>query len=144
MWFLGQCFFLMIRPPPRSTRTDTLFPYTTLVRSATFNVDLGKSLGDNWHLGFGAQYLRQRYQIVEGDIASWYVGNSGVTGGAQGFAGWGPQDASDTSRHSIAEYVQLEGNLHDSLNTSLPVRQVAYSALGTHLSTPLPGPLGFD
>src|SRR3546814_1526405 len=23
----------MIRPPPRSTRTDTLFPYTTLVRT---------------------------------------------------------------------------------------------------------------
>src|SRR6056297_3901971 len=28
-------FFLMIRRPPRSTRTDTLFPYTTLFRSAT-------------------------------------------------------------------------------------------------------------
>src|SRR3546814_16975963 len=27
-------FFLMIRPPPRSTRTDTLFPYTTLFRAA--------------------------------------------------------------------------------------------------------------
>src|SRR3546814_20419129 len=27
------CFFLMIRRPPRSTRTDTLFPYTTLFRS---------------------------------------------------------------------------------------------------------------
>src|SRR3546814_16605161 len=26
-------FFLMIRHPPRSTRTDTLFPYTTLFRS---------------------------------------------------------------------------------------------------------------
>src|SRR3546814_1866004 len=26
-------FFFMIRRPPRSTRTDTLFPYTTLVRS---------------------------------------------------------------------------------------------------------------
>src|SRR3546814_13647697 len=26
-------FFLIIRRPPRSTRTDTLFPYTTLVRS---------------------------------------------------------------------------------------------------------------
>src|SRR3546814_11608087 len=25
--------FLIIRPPPRSTRTDTLFPYTTLFRS---------------------------------------------------------------------------------------------------------------
>src|SRR3546814_13998014 len=26
-------FFLMIRRPPRSTRIDTLFPYTTLFRS---------------------------------------------------------------------------------------------------------------
>src|SRR3546814_9521069 len=26
-------FFLMIRRPPRSTRTDTLFPYTTLFRT---------------------------------------------------------------------------------------------------------------
>src|SRR3546814_14456073 len=26
-------FFLIIRRPPRSTRTDTLFPYTTLFRS---------------------------------------------------------------------------------------------------------------
>src|SRR3546814_7926757 len=29
------CFFLMRRRPPRSTRTDTLFPYKTLFRSAT-------------------------------------------------------------------------------------------------------------
>src|SRR3546814_10096363 len=29
MW----CLFLMIRRPPRSTRTDTRFPYTTLFRS---------------------------------------------------------------------------------------------------------------
>src|SRR3546814_2705606 len=28
----------MIRRPPRSTRTDTLFPYTTLVRSAVDDV----------------------------------------------------------------------------------------------------------
>src|SRR3546814_18349327 len=28
-----MCFFLMVRRPPRSTRTDTLFPYTTLFRS---------------------------------------------------------------------------------------------------------------
>src|SRR3546814_4530542 len=28
-----QLFFLLIRRPPRSTRTDTLFPYTTLFRS---------------------------------------------------------------------------------------------------------------
>src|SRR3546814_12639242 len=28
--------FLMLRRPPRSTRTDTLFPYTTLFRSSDF------------------------------------------------------------------------------------------------------------
>src|SRR3546814_4471499 len=32
-FFLCLFFFLMIRRPPRSTRTDTLFPYTTLFRS---------------------------------------------------------------------------------------------------------------
>src|SRR3546814_16863176 len=31
--FFYLVFFLMIRRPPRSTRTDTLFPYTTLFRS---------------------------------------------------------------------------------------------------------------
>src|SRR3546814_5397840 len=34
MWCgCSYCFVLMIRRPPRSTRTDTLFPYTTLFRS---------------------------------------------------------------------------------------------------------------
>src|SRR3546814_8669760 len=33
MVHLNFLFFLMIRRPPRSTRTDTLFPYTTLFRS---------------------------------------------------------------------------------------------------------------
>src|SRR3546814_2596590 len=33
-------FFLMIRRPPRSTRTDTLFPYTTLFRSRSGVVPL--------------------------------------------------------------------------------------------------------
>src|SRR3546814_16437695 len=31
--YISCFFFLMIRRPPRSTRTDTLFPYTTLFRS---------------------------------------------------------------------------------------------------------------
>src|SRR3546814_11035410 len=32
-----RVFFLMLRRPPRSTRTDTLFPYTTLFRSFGFS-----------------------------------------------------------------------------------------------------------
>src|SRR3546814_9078590 len=34
LYHISLCFFfVMIRRPPRSTRTDTLFPYTTLFRS---------------------------------------------------------------------------------------------------------------
>src|SRR3546814_3765578 len=53
-------------------------------------------------------------------------------------------DASDNSRHSIAEYVQLEGNLTDRLSTSLAVRHEDYSDFGTNLSYALSGRYGFD
>src|SRR3546814_2602607 len=36
-------FFLMIRRPPRSTRTDTLFPYTTLFRSILHRLAIGRA-----------------------------------------------------------------------------------------------------
>src|SRR3546814_948444 len=38
-------FFLMIRRPPRSTRTDTLFPYTTLFRSVPSTRKISSSGG---------------------------------------------------------------------------------------------------
>src|SRR3546814_20280406 len=40
------CFCLTIRRPPRSTRTDTLFPYTTLFRSKHTNTGADSSLGE--------------------------------------------------------------------------------------------------
>src|SRR3546814_5506305 len=43
--FLYFFFFLMIRRPPRSTRTYTLFPYTTLFRSII--VSGGRALGSS-------------------------------------------------------------------------------------------------
>src|SRR3546814_3115815 len=43
-------FFLMIRRPPRSTRTDTLFPYTTLFRSAQQTGDKPPALRHRSHL----------------------------------------------------------------------------------------------
>src|SRR3546814_3582633 len=57
-------FFLMIRRPPRSTRTDTLFPYTTLFRSgfrgaAVFPDGPSQSRARQSHLsGEGAVFLR--------------------------------------------------------------------------------------
>src|SRR3546814_12462678 len=44
--FIFFFFFLMIRRPPRSTRTDTLFPSTTLFRSAAVVFDTHVALDD--------------------------------------------------------------------------------------------------
>src|SRR3546814_3311918 len=43
----------MIRRPPRSTRTDTLFPYTTLFRSPGADPAVGRArqAGAQWHRG---------------------------------------------------------------------------------------------
>src|SRR3546814_9921526 len=57
VWY---CFcFLMIRRPPRSTRTDTLFPYTTLFRSQAVaeQLPLGADLG-------GFRLLRVEDRVV--------------------------------------------------------------------------------
>src|SRR3546814_2484847 len=51
----------MIRRPPRSTRTDTLFPYTTLFRSTAFPLN-----GFQKEAGRLVIYRREsRFQIIE-------------------------------------------------------------------------------
>src|SRR3546814_10968150 len=55
-------FFLMLRRPPRSTRTDTLFPYTTLFRSDPLSDPGGFLI-----TGFSeqiSQRLQRRYMIA--------------------------------------------------------------------------------
>src|SRR3546814_6421592 len=54
----------MIRRPPRSTRTDTLFPYTTLFRSVKSYRDLPKMLYQiQWKF---RDEIRPRFGIMRG------------------------------------------------------------------------------
>src|SRR3546814_14935288 len=60
-------FVLMIRRPPRSTRTDTLFPYTTLFRSQT---EFGQPLCQGFHqvvMPLGQQSFGAVYQFLVAD-----------------------------------------------------------------------------
>src|SRR3546814_3010307 len=50
-WYIFVFCFLMIRRPPRSTRTDTLFPYTTLFRSDDGKHRRRESYVDQEHRG---------------------------------------------------------------------------------------------
>src|SRR3546814_7342760 len=61
----------MIRPPPNSTRTDTLFPYTTLFRSGHF---LQFFLAHRFHHRF-----RRALKLAFGRVAA--LGGQGGAGG---------------------------------------------------------------
>ena len=113
-----------------------------------FDVDIAKEFSTSWlpnpvTLAFGAEYLRQTYKIDAGDVASYYTGTSGTSGGAQGFGGFQPANAGSHSRHDVAEYVSLETNLTDKLGTSLAVRHEDYNDFGTTTSGALAGRFDF-
>src|SRR3546814_15257147 len=63
-------FFLMIRRPPRSTRTDTLFPYTTLFRSLPRAGMIEEDRFARVKLGGGAQGLLGVAVPVSGGLSS--------------------------------------------------------------------------
>src|SRR3546814_8145347 len=58
----------MIRRPPRSTRTDTLFPYTTLFRSTSFDPILGpvitRNLGEKNYSAIARQVSQVGFWII--------------------------------------------------------------------------------
>src|SRR3546814_16009311 len=54
----------MIRRPPRSTRTDTLFPYTTLFRSPGAVTDIALQPSENL------------VSVVAGDTVRWVIGDT--------------------------------------------------------------------
>src|SRR3546814_16619293 len=68
-------FFLMIRRPPRSTRTDTLFPYTTLFRSQGAEISLDYEVKKNY---FGV--LEAGYQQMELDEIRYNYNTRGMFG----------------------------------------------------------------
>src|SRR3546814_9054708 len=79
----------MIRRQPRSTRTDTLFPYTTLFRSQPHNVRywcLGNEMDGPWQIGqmqareYGrkARDVAQQMRAIDRDLKLLACGSSGT------------------------------------------------------------------
>lgn len=129
--------------------TPTMFD-DGLLRAAqqSLDVDIAKDVSTSWlpnpvTVAFGAEYLRQTYGIGAGSLTSWYVGTSGTSGGAQGFAGWQPSNAIDASRHDVAEYLDLETNLTSKLGVAAAVRHEHYNDFGDTTSGSLSGRFDF-
>src|SRR3546814_3555438 len=59
----------MIRRPPRSTRTDTLFPYTTLFRSPVWRLSLSHPLSRHWAI-LGVRMRMERSEEHTSELQS--------------------------------------------------------------------------
>lgn len=88
-------------------------------------------------VAFGAEYLNQGYEIKAGDWQSYY------RSGSQGYAGFRDADSGNWSRHSFAQYLDLETNLTDKLAVSAAARHEDYSDFGANMSGSLAGRYDF-
>src|SRR3546814_12430280 len=85
----------MIPRPPRSTRTDTLFPYTTLFRSSRFELllpfgcsgpsEAGTSLPMQWRYDEADGTLRVSVKPMMWSEADWNLDDRASTAAAEGF-----------------------------------------------------------
>lgn len=89
-------------------------------------------------VALGAEYRRESFEIGAGEPASFF----GT--GSQVFPGFRPSDAGRQSRHNWALYVDVEGDVSDSLTLGAAVRHEDYSDFGAETSGKLSGRFAFN
>lgn len=108
------------------------------------NADLSRgfrfgALSGPLNVAFGAEVRREQYEITAGEPDSYRSGgvrdrNGGVAAiGAQVFPGFRPANEVDTSRSSVAGYVDVEGDFLEWLRLGVAARTEHYSDFGNTL-----------
>src|SRR3546814_12626216 len=106
----------MIRRPPRATRTDTLFPYTTLFRSIAYLVALARAPRESPSLSLGVSPRGTAMLLHAAKAWTWLIGRDFVT----------PDEvkamAKPELRHRIAlrPSAELEGVSPDAVLAGIP------------------------
>src|SRR3546814_5804383 len=86
----------MIPRPPRSTRTDTLFPYTTLFRSHELKADAGRPCGDQDFRSLKVQL----HPLASAPHGAAQVGARQVAAGQNEFGGRGDVGGERSEEHT--------------------------------------------
>ncbi|WP_193050029.1 TonB-dependent receptor plug domain-containing protein [Pseudoalteromonas undina] len=107
---------------------------------ANTSVDFG--LPDDVFFTIGAEYRRESYKIEQGEEASYITaldnnGNPIAAGGAQVLPGFGPQSATNESRHNVAVFAEFDTYLTDKWNVVLASRYEDYSDFGNTFTSKL-------
>ncbi len=88
------------------------------------------------NVAFGAAFRRERFEITQGDSASWIDGghlaqdSSEAPVGSQVFAGFAPTDETDEDRTNFGVWGELETNLTPKLLANVAGRFESYSDFG--------------
>src|SRR3546814_15426852 len=99
----------MLRRPPRSTRTDTLFPYTTLFRSGLINGRVRLTgQGDSVRKSLGSANGNIRFVIDHGTISNLAVALAGLDI-ARALGLWATGDAPIPLRCFVADFAVRKG-----------------------------------
>src|SRR3546814_15057115 len=118
----------MIRRPPRSTRTDTLFPYTTLFRSTTLGIGgLFDLAGDHYGLPYHEEDAGQTFAV-------WGVGD----GPYLVLPLFGPSNIRDAAGRGLDWYIDTIGIAAAAAN----VEEASYAASGLNAVDARFPPLG--
>src|SRR3546814_10667982 len=116
-------FFLMIRRPPRSTRTDTLFPYTTLFRSDAIGGVVGQAVA-------GDRRLRRRAEALQPDLIALHrngeIAPRELHAAAQAIAA-----LRDVQRQAAPNAVSESGS-EEHTSVLLSLMDISYAVLGLH------------
>ncbi|GGO95242.1 TonB-dependent receptor plug domain-containing protein [Stakelama pacifica] len=94
--------------------------------------------GGDLTVAAGAEYRRESYQIEAGEPLSYAKGPLAASAGAQGFAGFSPENVVDQHRDNVSGYLDLEGRF-GPISIGAAGRVEHYSDFGTTANGKLSG-----
>ncbi|MGV3579340.1 TonB-dependent receptor plug domain-containing protein [Brevundimonas sp.] len=115
---------------PRSFRAGGLeYEQTVLALDGVRPLEVG--LAEPLNLAFGLEFRNEEFAQTAGQLQSWNRNpGSSQGGGAQGFPGFSPANATERDRHNWGAYVDIEGNLTEALSFGIAGRYEDYSDFG--------------
>jgi iron complex outermembrane receptor protein len=117
------------------------FSFQQLTTNADASRYFEGMMGEGMNVAFGAEYRRETYKIFAGEPGSYIDadGPGGGNAGSQGFPGFQPGDATNSSRHSTALYLDLEADLNKNTKLQGALRYEKFSDFGSTVTGKLAG-----
>jgi len=119
--------------PSLGAASPTSFYLGQLVQTErNLNADFTWQFSKQLSLATGLEWRQEAYEIKTGDQASWQLGPFSQMGvGANGFPGYGPEQAGLFKRNNVSVYADSEYNVSDALMVALAGRYENFSDFGS-------------